>query len=92
MGWDRPLGYYFMVISLTNTDGEPIYDEPIYSNLDDDNASMSATPSYFVEKARLFGIEIPKEMIARLQKDKLLNLGNEESVFNEDGREILEVT
>lgn len=93
MGWDRTLQYYFMVIDLLGNKDEPLLeDEPLYSNLNDDNAKTNIKDnlSYFVKKARSFDIEIPKEMIAKLQADKVLNLGNDTSIFSEDGTEILE--
>jgi hypothetical protein len=81
MGWDRALQYYFMVINYVDSD-----DEPLYSNLDDDDAGINIKNElpYFLKKARSFNIKIPEAMIARLQADKTLNLGNEKSFFNED--------
>ncbi len=41
----------------------------------------------FADKVHSFGVEIPEEMIARLQADKVLSLSNSTSTFNEDGVE-----
>ena len=83
MGWDARLQYQYMVIDYVDSDD----DEPLYSNLSDDNAGLAGQLTYFVKKARSFGIEIPQAMLAKLQADEVLNLGNATSFFDAAGVE-----
>jgi hypothetical protein len=83
MGWDARLQYHFMVIDFDDSNE----DEPLYSNLSDDNAGLAAQLSYFAKKARSFGVEIPQSMLAKLQADEALNLGNATSTFDATGVE-----
>jgi hypothetical protein len=72
---------------IESLDGD---DEPVYSNLDDDEAALSGRVAYFAKKARTFGIELPPAMLAKLQADEALNLGNATSTFDAAGIETLE--
>lgn len=81
MGWDQPLQYYFMVIEAEDAD------DPLYCNLDDDAAGLEGKLVYFVGRAREMGITIPDTMLARLQTDSTLNLGNATSYFDASGVE-----
>jgi hypothetical protein len=83
MGGDARLQYHFMVIDFDDSEE----DEPLYSNLSDDNAGLAGQLSYFAKKARSFGIEIPQSMLAKLQADEALNLGNATSTFDAAGVE-----
>jgi hypothetical protein len=83
MGWDARLQYHFMVIGFDDSNE----DEPLYSNLSDDNAGLAGQLSYFAKKARSFGVEIPQSMLAKLQADEALNLGNATSTFDATGVE-----
>jgi hypothetical protein len=85
MGWDKPLQYHFMVIETLDGD-----EEPLYSNLDDDHAGLAGRLAHFAKKARTFGIELPPAMLAKLQADEALNLGNATSSFDAAGIETLE--
>ncbi|CAN7772628.1 hypothetical protein [Caballeronia sp. LjRoot31] len=83
MGWDARLQYHFMVIDFDDSDD----DEPLYSNLSDESAGLAGQLKYFAKKARSFGIEIPQAMLAKLQTDEALNLGNATSTFDAAGIE-----
>ena len=83
MGWEARLQYHFMVVDYVDSDD----DEPLYSNLSDDNAGLAGQLTYFAKKARSLGIEIPKTMLAKLQADGVLNLGNATSFFDAAGVE-----
>jgi hypothetical protein len=83
MGWDARLQYHFMVIDFDDSEE----DEPLYSNLSDDKAGLAGQLRYFAKKARSFGIEIPPAMLAKLQADEALNLGNATSTFDATGVE-----
>lgn len=82
MGWDQPLQYHFMIIEYVAGD-----DEPLYSNLEDEHAGFGGRVGYFANRARSLGIEIPVAMLARLQTDEVLNLGNASSIFDATGVE-----
>ncbi len=66
MGWDRPLQYYFLVVS---EDGKE--DEPLYSNLDDESLPVIGTDDigYFLEKLKELEIAVPETMIKAVQED-----------------------
>jgi hypothetical protein len=85
MGWDKPLQYHFMVIEYLDGD-----EELLYSNLDDDAAGLVSRLAYFAKKPRTFGIELPPAMLAKLQADEALNMGNATSTFDAAGIEMLE--
>lgn len=76
MGWDKFLQYHFMVIETLDDD------ELLYSNLHDEDAGLNGRLSYFAKKARSFGIELPLAMLAKLQADEALNIGNATSTFD----------
>ncbi|MFK4448501.1 hypothetical protein ABH944_008531 [Caballeronia udeis] len=85
MGWDKPVQYHVMVVETFDGD-----DEPRYSNLDDDEAGLAGRLAYFAKKARTFGIELPPAMLAKLQADEVLNLGDATSSFDATGIETQE--
>lgn len=85
MGWDKPLQYHFMVIEYLAGD-----EELLYSNLDDDAGGLVGRIAYFAKKARTFGIGLPPAMLAKLQADEALNMGNATSTFDAAGIEMLE--
>ncbi|CAM2158233.1 conserved protein of unknown function (plasmid) [Pararobbsia alpina] len=85
IGWDRPFGCYFMVISYA---GAPGAAEPhLYSNLDDPNTEWHASFAYFAKVAARFQITLPPAMLAALEVDKPLNRGNARSIFTGNGAE-----
>jgi hypothetical protein len=84
MGWDARLQYHYMVIDHEDSD----QDEPLYSNLNDRQAGLGGSLDYFVEQARLLGVDIPPAMIARLLADEALNIGNATSEFDAAGAEM----
>lgn len=86
MGWDRPLGYYFMVIQYAGEAGRA--EEHLYSNLDDQHTEFDASLAYFSKVANRFGFVLPPTMLVALEVDKTLNRGNARSVFDIDGAEI----
>lgn len=86
MGWDARLQYHHMVIDFVDSED----DEPLYSNLSDEEAGLQGGLTYFAKKARSFGIEIPQTMLAKLQADEALNLGNATSAFDVAGIETRE--
>jgi hypothetical protein len=85
IGCDKPLQYHFMMIETLDGD-----DEPLYSNLDDDEAGLDGRLAYIAKKARSFGIELPPAMLAKLQADEALNMGNATSSLDAAGTETLE--
>lgn len=86
MGWDARLKYDFMEIDFDESED----DEPLYSNLSDVNAGLAGQLKYFAKKARSLGVEIPPPMLANLQADETLNLGNASSSFDAAGIETRE--
>ncbi len=69
-GWDRPLGYLFLVIE------NDISDIPIYSNLDDPKAENAQDTIHFQEVLRTLSIPVPKGFWLALEGDRKKNKGN----------------
>lgn len=84
MGWDRPLGYCFMVIAYECAGEEKSDDEPLYSNLDE------ATPfglslEHYRHKLAELGIVVPESLFEQVQIDRALNAGNRYVWHQADG-------
>ncbi len=73
LGWDRPLGHFFMVIESRSESAE---DECLYSNLNDPQALLKAPLSYFREKLDAMGIKVPESMFSETLRDQAENVGN----------------
>lgn len=74
VGWDRPLSYFFMVIE------SPQQDEPMYSNLDEDDPA-SLTLEHFQQVLERFNIKNislqpkhPSGLYEKLIKDRERNI------------------
>ncbi|MDC5711130.1 hypothetical protein [Vibrio europaeus] len=74
-GWDRPLQGYFLVIESENQD------EPLYSNLYEQNSHPECFDSYLSVLNR-FGLVCPYGLLSRLEEDKVNNVGNESTEWN----------
>jgi len=74
-GWDRPLGTYFLDVTIPSTDPKK-EDEIIYCSMDDVEAPRSSDWEYFAKKLIQLGITIPAEMSDALDIDARLNMGN----------------
>ena len=59
-------------------------EEFIYHNLDD-TASMGAGLSYFRSKLAALGVIVPETMFTQVLRDKALNIGNRNVVYQPDG-------
>ena len=73
MGWDRPLQYFFMDISLLDARDEE--SSILYDNLREINAFPKDLGCY-LDKLKELNIEVPEEMIEEVQNDMLVNAGN----------------
>lgn len=72
-GWDRPLGYFFLVVEPLDGDHEPLY-----SNLYDPIGGFNQRDNfdYYQNKLKDMGIELPVEMVTDLNADKASDIGN----------------
>ncbi|MDW3688871.1 hypothetical protein RA280_45600 [Cupriavidus sp. CV2] len=59
-------------------------EEFIYHNLDD-TASMGVGLSYFRSKLAALGVIVPETMFTQVLRDKALNIGNRNVVYQPDG-------
>ncbi len=93
LGWDRPLGHYFMVIERdqpapANEAGiseESDYEEEyLYSNLNEKNP-FNKSMDYFKSKLEQFGIQVPAQMFVQIELDQLYNVGNRRVFYESDG-------
>lgn len=87
VGWDRPLQGYFMLIERSGrTKGDEVF---AYSNLDDKNLlnsfGLSPDLQYFEEKAKEFGIAIPRPVQQAVQQDGEVNTGNWQVGYDAQG-------
>jgi hypothetical protein len=69
LGFDRPLGHFFMYVERENEE------EPIYSNLHEDNAFSLDLEHYRNVLAEL-NIELPKSMFEQVTRDEKFLVGN----------------
>ena len=83
LGFDRPLGHYFIVISR-NDDAED--GETLYSNLDDTANPFPKDLNVIKQIATRFGLKIPNEMWREIQQDFIAQVGNKEVRYEENGR------
>lgn len=83
LGWDRPLGQYFLVVELEQ-DGEEVNDEYLYSNLDDPQAWRQPL-EYYREKLEQLGIQVPASMLQEAYWDQEFNVGNRQVWHRADG-------
>lgn len=89
IGWDHPLGHYFMTVTLTDFD-ESHEDyvegaEDIYSNLSDPylkgDDSVKVSFDYFVTILNAYDIELPSELLVELHNDRQNNIGNKTNTW-----------
>jgi hypothetical protein len=74
-GWDRPLQYFFLVISRTDiSEDDEETDEFVFSNLRLDNPSMSIEE--IVSVLNKLEIPYPAQLAKRLQEDKRNDSGH----------------
>lgn len=83
LGWDRPIGHYFMVVE--RDDPKPGEEDYLYVNLDDPNA-FELDLDHFQAKLKELGISVPIEMFEQVQLDKVLNTGNRRVIYQADGQ------
>jgi len=74
IGWDAPLGYYHLVIF---DKAENI----VWSNLDQQNAFPKNFAEYRTIIHEIVGIELPEDVIERLNRDKENDTGNFEKNY-----------
>lgn len=69
MGWDRPLGGYFLTV-LDLESGEYVF-----NNLDEEESHPRSLMPFLARLSSL-GLCVPERMIAEVQVDGMLNVGN----------------
>lgn len=77
MGWDRPLGVFFMVIEKPSQES---LDEPYWSNIYC-HGSHPKTLDPFIFVLDGFRIELPREMVEEIKKDGIENVGNKKVIY-----------
>ncbi len=78
MGWDRPLGYFFMTIEDEEKKSRGEEDYLIYSNLDEEEDRMAYQPSlhHYQGVLKKLGIDLPAYILDEVYDDALENIGN----------------
>ncbi|MDD5388953.1 MAG: hypothetical protein PHD37_06390 [Gallionellaceae bacterium] len=92
LGWDRPLGYFFLVIEFVDDEQSEPSDAAdaveneglLYSNLNDRDAWQKPL-SYYRDKLSQFGIAVPEAMFTESLRDEALNVGNRHVWHKADG-------
>lgn len=75
IGWDPPLRGFFMNIDNGRHDENGM---PLYTSLADAQTAFGHTQSldHYLQVLKTFGIELPEEMVAALEQDRVNNAGN----------------
>lgn len=95
MGWDRPIGHFFLVVEwtgpcytaapLASAIGDNMDDDTIlYSNLDEPNP-FELSLDYFKAKLTELGIRVPEPMFEEVEIDRLRRAGNRHVRYHADG-------
>lgn len=93
LGWDRPIGHYFMVIEWQGqrfTDApwaiamDDATDNLLYSNLDEPNP-FELSLAYFKVKLDELGIRVPEPMFEQVERDRFYRAGNRHVTYQADG-------
>lgn len=82
LGWDRPLGHYFMVVE--RQEPAPGQEDYVYINLDEPDA-FELDLDHFKTKLTELGIEVPGVMFDQVTQDCLKGVGNRQVVYRRDG-------
>jgi hypothetical protein len=80
LGWDRPIGHFFMVIERVDVDS----DDFVYSNLDEVEP-FDKELSFYKAKLKDLGIQVPQCMFPQLEMDKKRGIGNRTVTYFVDG-------
>lgn len=78
MGWDKPCGWFYLVISPVGEGGET--EDPVYSNLDEENPA-TLDLDYFLGVLDEFGIVLPDGLVDEVRRDRLENAVNRVVVY-----------
>lgn len=97
LGWDRPLGHFFMTIeqlaaATVRTEASPAAEDDeeaeddgyLYSNLNELNP-FGKSLDFFKAKLTELGITAPVSMFEQVRRDEALNVGNRYVWHNADG-------
>ncbi len=88
IGWDRPMGYFFMVIlkplELLDTAQAVEDGDYLYSNLHESNPFGKHLDYYRVVLGH-FGIAVPESMFTETLQDSFNNVGNRVVTHQADG-------
>jgi len=95
MGWDRPIGHFFMVIEwdaprcgnsvpAPAVGGDLEDDCILYSNLDEPHP-FALSPRYFRAKLSELGIGVPEAMFEQVEIDRTRRVGNRDVFYHADG-------
>ena len=78
IGWDRPLGYFFMTIEDEGKRGRGEEDYIIYSNLDEKKDIMAYPTSlhHYQSILKKLDIHFPAHTLHEVYSDALENVGN----------------
>ena len=78
MGYDRPLGHYFLVVERDGTE------DPIYTNLRDDGPFHKSL-WYYRAKLDELGLAVPSAMYREIDRDQKNNIGNRRVLWDKNG-------
>lgn len=84
LGWDRPIGHFFMVIERDAPGKEGDEDGYLYSNLNE-SEPFSLTIDDYRRKLAELGIEVPAPMFEQVEMDRAMRIGNCEVWHHADG-------
>lgn len=89
MGWDRPMGHFYLTVERLPAKGSQIADEEsfLYSNLQDPQLPRGGSPSlqYFRNKLKELGIVVPQSLFSEAQRDADNQVVNRQVIHDADG-------
>lgn len=89
VGFDRPLGHYFMVIQeIDDAPGRSEDESIIYSNLEDPGAGFPHSLNRYQQVLSELGITMPESVWNDVMVDKHTNAGNLQGWYDRAGNAI----
>lgn len=84
LGWDRPLGHFFLVVEYDTPEEGDESEGMVYSNLNESDP-FGKSLNYYRNILVQLGIVVPESMFAETARDAAAGLGNRVAWHNREG-------